>query len=76
MPRNTLPEFGAQFHSKLDGTAHGWRASYRLVDGDGVATDTDWRVFGSDRDARDWLYDEARRRGFQSISIEFGNEGK
>jgi hypothetical protein len=74
MPRNTLPEFGAQFHARLDRAANGWRASYRLLDGDGIATDTDWRAFGSDRDARDWLYEEGRRRGFQSISVEFGND--
>jgi hypothetical protein len=68
MPRNTLLEFGAGLHARIDRAAGGWRASYRLVDGNGNATAIDMRIFGNDRDAGAWLYNEARRRGFQSIS--------
>jgi hypothetical protein len=25
---------------------------------------------------RDWLYEEGRRRGFQGISVEFGNDAE
>jgi hypothetical protein len=52
------------------------RASYRLVDSNGLLAGTDAPPFASDRDARDWLYDEARRRGFQSICLEFGNDAE
>jgi hypothetical protein len=76
MPRNKLSEFGARFHARLDRTANGLRASYRLVDSDGLLADTGAQLFGSDLHARDWLYEQARRRGFQSISIEFGNDAE
>jgi hypothetical protein len=66
--------FGARFSARIDRTANGLRASYVLIDGNGLLADTDARMFGSDRDARDWLYEEARRHGFQSISVEFGDD--
>ena len=46
MPRNTLPEFGARFYARLDRTASGLRASYRLVDSNGLLAHTDARPFG------------------------------
>jgi hypothetical protein len=73
MPRNTHPDFGAQFHARIDRAAGGWRAWYRLFDGDGLLADTDAKLFGNDREAGDWLYDVSRQRGFQSISVEFGD---
>jgi hypothetical protein len=72
MPRNTLSEFGARFHARIDRTANGRRAAFSLVDSDGLLANSDARLFQNDRDARDWLYDEARQHGFQSISVEFG----
>jgi hypothetical protein len=60
----------------LDRAVNGLRASYRLVDSDGLLAATDAQLFGNDRHARDWLYEEARRRGFQSISVEFGNDAE
>jgi hypothetical protein len=73
MARDRLPEFGGSFYGRLDRTTSGLQASYRLLDGKGVLAASDARLFGSERDAHGWLYEEARRRGFQSISVEFGD---
>jgi hypothetical protein len=36
--------------------------------------DTGVHLFTDPRDARGWLYEEAARRGFQSVAVEFGKE--
>jgi hypothetical protein len=72
--RNNLPDFGASLHARIDRADGGWRASYRILHSDGKAAVSDARIFAKDRDAGAWLYDEGRRRGFQIISIEFGDE--
>jgi hypothetical protein len=74
MPRKALPEFGAHFHARVVRTANGLHASFHLIDEDGVLADTNARLFASDRDARNWLNEEAGQRGFQCIAIELGND--
>jgi hypothetical protein len=42
-----------------------------VIGGDGLPSDTDVQHFPHDRDVKHWLAEEAARRGFSSIAVEF-----
>jgi hypothetical protein len=69
--RCNFQEFGARFHAKVQRTPDGLRALLNVIAGDGLLADTDVRHFRTDRDVNRWLTDEAGRRGFSSIAVEF-----
>jgi hypothetical protein len=47
------------------------KALINVIGGDGLPSDTDLRHFKTDPELRRWLTDEAHRRGFSSIAVEF-----
>jgi hypothetical protein len=66
-------ECGARFHAKIQRTPKGLRTLVNVIGGDGLLADTDVRLFGNDRDVNHWLIEEAARRGFPSMAVEFAD---
>ena len=65
-------EDGAIFSGLIEQKKGGSRASYRVASyvGSGVHVQHDVRVFSCEAEARTWIDQEARRRGFQSYPLE------
>ena len=69
--RGRLQDFGARFHAQVQRTPAGVRALVNVICSDGLPCDTDVQHFRHDRDVKHWLAEEAARRGFSSIAVEF-----
>ncbi len=71
MQRASLYGFDARFHARVQRTKAGVKALINVIGGDGLPSDTDLRHFKTDPELRRWLTEEAHRRGFSSIAVEF-----